>query len=201
MRLALEALFDLSLMLGGTAVGWWAGKGRPPAFLGLAALSLALLVGGAASGQSPYPWTNLPVLAFALAAGAALGCALPPRAQAMGTALALLSLGDLALYALPSPGLPEPGRPAGPFLYGNLVWLLPGGGRLVLGALDLLVATALGAHGRRRGRPLTASLGAAPLGLALAFLFLVLHPTRGLPLLVFLYAGWLITEELIPGGP
>jgi hypothetical protein len=115
--------------------------------------------------------------------------------------LALLSLGDLALYALPSPGLPEPGRTAGPFLYGNLVWLLPGGGRLVLGALDLLVATALGAHGRRRGRPPAASLGAAPLGLALAFLFLVLHPTRGLPLLVFLYAGWFATEELIPGGP
>jgi len=197
MRLIFELLFDLALLLGGAAVGWRVGSVGVSRLLAVGVFGFAWLVGGATSGHSPYPWTNLPVLLFALGGGSALGRALSPYAWGMSAVLALLSLADLTLAILPSPTPPSSVEPAGPFLYGNLVLFLSGGGRFVLGALDLLVATALGAYTWQRSLPFLTAVGTISLGLALAFLVAAVHPTHGLPLLAFFYGGWLIAGRWI----
>jgi hypothetical protein len=157
--------------------------------------SAVALAAGAALGLALYPWTDLPVLGFAVAGGVLVGRRLPPRPMPMLVLLAVLAALDAIQIVAPGPG-PSPGATGGAapawYFYGMLVidtaWSHTG-----VGIFDVLVIAALVEHARRRGLPLP--VGAAPGVLAFVatdVALLVLGPLN-LPLIPFLLAGWLAT--------
>jgi len=188
-----EFLFDLVLLLGSAACGWAAPFPRR-LLLAVTVASATLLALAATAALWLYPLSDLLVLLFALAGGTWFGRTVPARALPFALVLATLALLDIGLNGLPAPQPGNPAQPlAAPLLYGNLVLLLPGGQRFLLGALDSALAATLGAQAHRRGRPLLAALLPPVLGLVLAFGVAARRP-GGLPLLPFFLAGWLATE-------
>ena len=72
-----------------------------------------------------------------------------------------------------------------------VLWIPLRGGHYGIGALDLLLFTAIGEHWRRRGGSPVQSAGPGVLGMALVDL----APFQGtVPLIPFVFAGWLLTE-------
>ena len=157
--------------------------------------SAAALAAGAVLGLALYPWTDLPVLGFAVAGGVLVGRRLSPRPMPMLVLLAVLAALDAIQIVASGPG-PSPGATgdAAPawYFYGMLVidtaWSHTG-----VGIFDVLVIAAMVEHARRRGLPF--AVGAAPGVLAFVaadVAVLVLGPLN-LPLVPFLLAGWLAT--------
>ena len=161
----------------------------------LAGSGVALAV-GAILGVALYPWTDLPVLGFAVAGGVLAGRRLPPRPMPMLVLLVVLAVLDaIQIVVFGSGAGPEATGGAAPasYFYGMLVldtpWTHSG-----VGIIDVLVIAAIVEHARRRGLPF--AVGAAP-GV-LAFIaadvaFAALGP-RDLPLIPFLLASWLAME-------
>ncbi|MEZ0320973.1 MAG: hypothetical protein ABWJ63_03460 [Thermus sp.] len=192
----LEAVFDIALAVA-AALGALLAKPLPTRLLVvLASASSLLLAMGAFSSRWLYPWTNLAVLAFALAAGTALGRLIPPRALPLVALLLALAVADLWLNHLPAPASPStaPRTLPSALLYGNVVVILPNGGRLLLGALDIALCAALAVHAHRRALPRWAGILPGPIGVGLGFLWMFLRSVRGLPLIPFFFAGWLLVE-------
>ena len=165
-------------------VGW-----RPLA-MG-ACSSAAVLAAGAAAGLHLFPWTDLPVTIFALSAGTLLGRAVRPRPLPMAVVLAVLSGLD-SIQLLAASGAPGGGSSAS-FYYGMLVISTPWH-RTAIGVADLLLITAMSEHWQRRGAHFPLALAGGLLGLALADGFAALVYQGGLPLVPFLFAGWLLAE-------
>jgi hypothetical protein len=164
----------------------------------LAGSGVALAV-GAVLGLALYPWTDLPVLGFAVAGGVLVGRRLSPRPMPMLVLLAVLAVLDViqivALGSGPSPARAGGAAPAS-YSYGMLVldtpWTHSG-----VGIFDVLVIAAMVEHARRRGLPF--AVGAAPGVLAFVaadVAFAALAP-RDLPLIPFLLAGWLAIDLVV----
>ena len=199
MSLSLRLGFDIALALASAASTWLLRPVSSRVLLAVTVLAVSVLAGGAALSLPWYPWTNLPVLVFAIAGGAVLGRRLAARSRPVLVVLVLLSLVDLAINGLPSPIAPESAlRPPLPtaLLYGNVVVFWPGGGRYMLGGLDLLLCAALAEHRRRRGGPLALALLPGPLAMVLAAVFILASRRGGLALVPFLLLGWLLSETL-----
>ena len=157
--------------------------------------SAVALAAGAALGLALYPWTDLPVLGFAVAGGVLVGRRLPPRPMPILVLLAVLAALDaIQIIALGSGAGPEATGGAAPawYFYGMLVidtpWTHSG-----VGIIDVLVIASIVEHARRRG--LRFAVGAAPGVLAFVaadVAVLVLGPLN-LPLVPFLLACWLAT--------
>lgn len=157
--------------------------------------STVALAADAVLGLALYPWTDLPVLGFAITGGILAGRRLPPRPMPMLVLLAVLAALDVIQIVASGPG-PGPGATGGAapawYFYVMLVidtpWSHTG-----VGIVDVLVIAAMVEHARRRGLPFAA--GAAPgivAFVAADVAVLVLGPLN-LPLVPFLLAGWLAT--------
>lgn len=179
---------------------------RPLAFV-LAGSAVALAA-GAVLGLVLYPWTNLPVLGFAVAGGVLVGRRLAPRPMPMLVLLVVLAAIDAIQIVVSGPG-PGPGATGGAtpawYFYGMLVidtaWSQTG-----VGIFDVLVIAAMVEHARRRGLPLV--VGAAPgvLAFIAADVAVLVFGPLNLPLVPFLLAGWLATGLAlritgVPGQP
>jgi hypothetical protein len=160
------------------------------AILGAAA---ALLGAGAFLGFALYPWTDLPVLGFALAGGVLVGRRLPPRWMPMFVLLAALAaLDTIQIVVLGSGSGETSGATPAWHVYAMLVIDTPWFGTAI-GILDVLLIASIAEHSRRRGLPY--AVGAAPGVLAFIaadVLVLVIGPLN-LPLVPFLLLGWLAT--------
>lgn len=170
--------------------------------------SAVALAAGAVLGLALYPWTDLPVLGFAIAGGILVGRRLPPRPMPMLVLLAVLAALDVIQIVASGSGS-GPGATGGAapawYFYVMLVidtpWSHTG-----VGIVDVLVIAAMVEHARRRGLPFAA--GAAPgivAFVAADVAVLVLGPLN-LPLVPFLLAGWLTTGLAVriagvPGQP
>jgi hypothetical protein len=175
----------------------WSARGVSQKLLAvvLAGAGAALVV-GAVLGLALYPWTDLPVLGFAVAGGVLAGRRLPPRPMSMLVLLAVLAVLDaIQIVALGSGAGPEATGGAAPawYSYGMLVidtpWTHSG-----VGIIDVLVIAAMVEHARRRGLPF--AVGAAPgmLGFVAADVAFAAFGSLDLPLIPFLLAGWLAME-------
>jgi hypothetical protein len=117
---------------------------------------------GAAFALALYPWTDLPVLGFAIAGGVLVGRRLPPRPMSILVLLAVLAVIDaVQMVALGAGAGPEGAGGAAPasYFYGMLVLDTPWSHSGV-GIIDILVIAAMVEHAQRRGFPFAA--GAAP---------------------------------------
>jgi hypothetical protein len=174
----------------------WSARGvaqRPLAVV--LAGSVVALTAGAVLGLALYPWTDLPVLGFAIAGGILVGRRLPPRPMPMLGLLAVLAALDVVQIVASGPG-PGPGATgeAAPawYFYAMLVidtpWSHTG-----VGIVDVLVIAAMVEHARRRGLPFAA--GAAPgiVAFVAADVAVFIIGSVNLPLVPFLLAGWLTT--------
>lgn len=152
--------------------------------------ALAVLLGGALGGEDLFPWANLPLLALAVSGGILLGRLLPARARPMLILLLAASVLDVLQVTLSSRAAAGTG-PDYTMLRLHLWW-----GTAEIGALDLLLAAAIGEHWRRRAGRVWSAIVAVALGLILADLCALALPNRSLPLLPFLALGWLSVEAL-----
>jgi hypothetical protein len=153
--------------------------------------SAVLLGAGAFLGLALYPWTDLPVVGFALAGGVLVGRRLPPRSMPMFALLAVLAVLDTIQIVVLGSGSGDTGgaTPAW-YFYGMLVIDTPWFGTAV-GIGDVLLIASIVEHSRRRG--LSFAVGAAPGVLAFIaadVLVQVIGPLN-LPLVPFLLFGWL----------
>ena len=157
--------------------------------------SAAALATGAALGLGLYPWTDLPVLGFAVAGGVLVGRRLPPRPMPMLVLLAGLAALDAIQIVAPGPG-PSPGATGGAapawYFYGMLV-IDTASSHTGVGIFDVLLIAAMVEHARRRGLPF--AVGAAPgvLAFVAADVAVLVFGPLNLPLVPFLLAGWLVT--------
>ena len=157
--------------------------------------SAAALAAGAALGLVIYPWTDLPVLGFAVAGGVLVGRRLTPRPMPMLVLLAVLAALDAIQIVAPGPG-PDPGATgsAAPawYFYGMLVIDIAWSHTRV-GIFDVVLIAAMVEHARRRGLPF--AVGAAPgvLAFVAADVAVLVFGPLDLPLVPFLFAGWLVT--------
>jgi len=151
MRSGVSVLAALAVAL----IAWSVhGVAQRPLAIVLAGSAVALAA-GAVLGLALYPWTNLPVLGFAIAGGILVGRRLPPRPMPMLVLLAVLAALDAIQIVASGPG-PGPGSTGGEtpawYFYGMLVidtaWTHTG-----VGIFDVLVIAAMVEHARRRGLP------------------------------------------------
>ena len=156
----------------------------------------AALAVGAILGLALYPWTNLPVLGFAVAGGVLVGRRLPPRPMPMLVLLAVLAVLDaIQIVVLGSGAGPEATGGAAPasHFYGMLVldtpWTHSG-----VGIIDVLVIAAIVEHARRRGLPFAVAAAPGVLAFIAADVAFAALAPRDLPLIPFLLAVWLVME-------
>ncbi len=171
------------------------GVAQTPLAVVLVGSGVALAV-GAVLGLALYPWTDLPVLGFAVAGGVLVGRRLPPRPVPMLVLLAILSVIDvIQMVALGSGAGPEATGGSAPasYFYGMLVidtpWTHSG-----VGIIDVLVIAAMAEHARRRGLPFAAGAAPGMLGFIAADVAFAAFGPLDLPLIPFLLAGWLAVE-------
>jgi len=157
--------------------------------------SAAVLAAGAILGLALYPWTDLPVLGFAIAGGILVGRRLPPRPMPMLVLLAVLAALDAVQIVVSGPG-PGPGATGGAapawYFYGMLVintaWSHTG-----VGIFDVLVIAAIVEHARWRGLPFAVAAAPGILAFVAADVVVLVLGPLNLPLVPFLLAGWLAT--------
>jgi hypothetical protein len=158
--------------------------------------SVAALAAGAALGLALYPWTDLPVLGFAVAGGVLVSRRLPPRPVPMLVLLvALAALDAIQIVAQgPGPGPRATGGTAPAWYFYVMLVIDTAGFHTAVGIFDVLVIAAIVEHARRRGLPF--AVGAAPGAIAFvaADVAVVILGPLNLPLIPFLLSGWLATE-------
>ena len=199
MSLLIRLLIGIALALASAASAWLLRPVSSRVLLPVTVLAASVLAAGAALSLPLYPWTNLPVLVFAVAGGVVLGRRLPARARPALVGLALLSLADLILNGLPAPlppeSMPRP-APVPPLLYGNVVIRWPDGDRFMLGVLDLLICAAPAVHWHRRGASPAVAFLPGPAAMVLAATFVLVSQRGSLALVPFLMLGWFLSEAI-----
>lgn len=156
----------------------------------VAGVALVAGLAGITLNLRAYPFTDGVVAIFCLAAGSALGRLIPPRRRQMAVILAILSALDAVQVFAAGSGEATPS----PFRAWTMFVLITPLGTTAIGFADLVVIAAIGEHWRRRGRNLVWSILPGFLGLSLADLFSRFLYGGSLPLLPFIFAGWLIGE-------
>lgn len=173
-------------------IGWWV-RGVPRWLLGAV---LAIGLGGATAGTlaavDGYPWSNLLVLAVAVAGGVLLGGAIPARARPMLLVLVVLAVLDAAqLLFVGGTG----GKPSESWFY--LLVRGTEGNLFKLGVADLVLVVTMAVHGARRGLSFWPAILPGPVGLLVAFVYAsLMRPSGGLVLVPFLLVGWVLVELL-----
>ena len=158
--------------------------------IALAALTLLTGVAGIVLELRPYPFTDVVVATFCLAAGTAVGRAVPPRRRPMAILLAILATLDIIQVLTTGP---EATSPAAFRLWTMFLLATPlGSSAIAFG--DLAVVAMIGEHWRRRDGNLAWSVLPGVVGLALADAFSLLVYHGNLPLLPCVMAGWLLVE-------
>ena len=122
-----------------------------------------------------------------------LGRAIRPRFWPFFVLLLALSALDTAQQLVPSSAAStESARPPG-YFYAMFVVQI-GGARSAIGIFDLLLAAAIGEHGRRRSQPPWRAVLPAPLGLLLVEIINAIRSVGSVPLFPFLTLGWLVCQ-------
>ncbi len=166
------------------------GRFSSPKLAALVAVAAAAGIAGSVAGFAPYPWTDLVGAAIAVAGGVLLGRAVPARFRPMAILLFVLgALDSVQVFAANTDGA----EPAWRF-YTMFVVATPWH-RSDIGVADLLLIVAMAEHFRRRLAHPVIALAPGVIGLGLADGFSVWHP-GGLPLVPFLFVGFLLTEPL-----
>lgn len=170
--------------------GWWlrgVTRWLPGAVL---ALGLAAATAGTVAGVDAYPWSNLVVLAVAIAGGVLLGRGIPARPRPMFFLLVVLAALDAAqLLFVGGTG----GDPSGSWF--SLLVRGSEGNLLQIGVVDLVIVAAMAVHGARRGLGFWPAVLAAPAGLLVSSAYSSLvRPQNGIVLLPFLLLGWVLAE-------
>jgi hypothetical protein len=159
--------------------------------LGVALVSAAAMIAGAATAVRLFPLTDLVVATFAAAGGIAAGRWFPPRARPMAIALALLAaLDSIQVFAAGSAG---PEQRSAFSLWTTFVFATPLG-TTAIGFADLFVISGIAEHWRRRGAHLLVAVAPGVVSLLLVDLVSGLVYKGSLPLLPFVLAGWVLTE-------
>lgn len=162
---------------------------------------LMVMVAGAVIGLQLYPFSDVFVAAFSLAAGVALGRVMPPRFLPFVVLLLILSVLDVAQNVAFSG--PPPTTAGGT---DHLVWInvripLPNG-HFNIGFADVILITAAAENLRRRNVSLGLSLLPGVIGISLGEALLASLPPSppdvvagiAASLILFLTAGYLLTE-------
>jgi hypothetical protein len=158
--------------------------------------SAALLGAGAFLALALYPWTDLPVLGFALAGGVLVGRRLPPRSMPMLELLGVLATLDAIQTLVAGSGSGPPvtsGTTPASYYYGMLVLKTPWF-RAAVGVIDMLLIAAIVVHSQRRGLPFVAAAAPGVLAFIAADLLVLVVGPINLPLVPFLLLGWLATD-------
>jgi len=189
----LRIVLSLALPLAFGLAPWPLAVVSTRAAAGALGAGLALAAVGSIVGGAPWAVSDLVVAVAAVGGGVALGRVLSLKPRVMAIFLASCSIADIAQNALIGGGAGAPaGSGAAPAwqAYAVLRIAVPGG-HYDIGPLDLLLFTAVGEHWRRRRGSRAHSAGPGVAGMALADLI----PFHGsLPLIPFVFAGWLATE-------
>jgi hypothetical protein len=159
-------------------------------------IAAAALVGGGALGLRLYPWSDLPVAVGAVGGGLLLGRAVPAKRAPLAVLLVVAAALDTSqlLFASGS-GAGTGGTTSEPAWWWWTMFVVDGPWqRSAIGMFDLLLIGTLAEHARQRSLGLVAALAPGLIGVALADLASGLTSGMGLPLIPFLFAGWLITE-------
>ncbi|HET7421491.1 MAG TPA: hypothetical protein VFL27_14030 [Candidatus Dormibacteraeota bacterium] len=154
-------------------------------------LCLAVGIAGSIASFAPYPWTDLVGVGAAIAGGMLLGRVLPARFRAM--AVLLLVLGALDSVQVLAAGS-DATKPA--WQYYTMVVVATPWHQSEIGAADLLLIVATAEHFRRRGAPLAVMLTPGFVGLAAADAVTYWYQA-GLPLVPFLFTGFVVTEAVV----
>ena len=128
------------------------------------------------------------VVVAAVTLGVLVGRAVPAKSQPMLLLLAVLSAADIIWIA-------SSGDLSSEWLDRVLNFSVEiGASSSSIGTVDLILAAALSAHWLERDETILLSLTAAPLGMALANVYVGLSGAENLPLVPFITLGWLLTE-------
>jgi hypothetical protein len=158
-------------------------------------IAAAALVGGGALGLRLYPWSDLPVAVGAVGGGLLLGRAVPAKRAPLAVLLVVAGALDTSqlLFASGS-GAGTGGTTSEPAWWWTMFVVDGPWQRSAIAMFDLLLIGTLAEHARQRSLGLVAALAPGLIGVALADLASGLTSGMGLPLIPFLFAGWLITE-------
>ena len=150
-----QILLSLALPLAFGLAPWVLTAVSTQAAAGVLAARLALAVAGSAIGGVPRAVSDLVLAVAGLGGGVALGRVLSLRPRVMALFLGLASIADIAQNALSGgagPGSPGWSGAAAPSWQAYTArWVPLRGGHYDIGALDLLLFTAIGEHWLRRG--------------------------------------------------
>jgi hypothetical protein len=190
-----QILVSLGLPLAFGIVPWVLTAVRTGMAAAAVAAGLAFAVTASVTGGAPRAVSDFVLLVVAVGGGVALGRVLSLKPQIMTIFLALASIADFAqneLFGGTGSGTPGgPGTAAATWPAYTVLRIPLPGGRYDIGPLDLLLFAAIGEHWRRRRGSLVHSAAPGVLGMALVDL----APWRGsLPLVPFVFGGWLLTE-------
>ena len=131
---------------------------------------------------------NLGLVVVTLSVGVALGRTLPARSAPLAVLLGVLSAADIIWIA-------SGGGLATGWLQdvANLSLHL-GASSSSIGTLDLVLAAAIATHWLRRGTGVPLAVAAAPIGMAIANVYVAATGAGNVALVPFLSVGWLMTE-------
>ncbi len=156
--------------------------------LQVGALVLVSVAGAALSHYTSTAWLSGGfIFAGAVITGAAVGRAIPARPGPMALFLAVISTLDV-LWIWFGTGS---GTQLGPYANFSLEF---GSGLSSIGSADLIVASAITTHWRRRKASIPVSLAPAPMGMIGSNVFALVTGVTNLALLPFITAGWIITQ-------
>jgi hypothetical protein len=149
-------------------------------------IGAGLFVAGRALGPGFLVPLGLVVAAVFL--GALLGRLIPPGPGPMGFVLAALAVADIWWISS--------GGGTGEGLLGDLanVSVSLGSTTSTIGTVDVVLAAAVSTHRSVRGGTLWPAVLAAPIGMALANVYVIVTGADNLPLIPFIAIGWLVTE-------
>ncbi len=148
------------------------------------AISAAMIISFAG-----WPWLlNIFVFASYVVGGALIGRAIPASPVAMALFLAIISTLDI-LWIVMAGNTPTPFNSYTDFSleFGSVV--------SSIGSFDLILASAITTHWRRRKATIFLSLAPAPLGMILSNVFFSIVGMANLALVPFISAGWLISQS------
>jgi len=156
--------------------------------LRIGGLLLVSIAGAALGHYINSPWLpGVFIFAGAVIIGAITGRAIAAGPVPMALFLAVLSTLDILWIGFGGSTL----TPLNSYANFSLEF---GSGISSIGSVDLMVASAITTHWRRRQATILLSLAPAPLGMILSNVFVSITGTFNLPLVPFITVGWVISQ-------